>query len=81
MEKSYKVTKILEFAGFSKIRDEFTKEYFQNRLKLEELERLFSKLNSLELPISQNNCLIIEKILDFKDNKEFIDSLFYNLKK
>ena len=70
----------LEFARFSKIRDEFTKEYFQNRLKLEELERLFSKLNSLELPISQNNCLIIEKILDFKDNKEFIDSLFYNLK-
>ena len=41
MEKSYKVTKIFEFARFSKIRDEFTKEYFQNRLKLEELERLF----------------------------------------
>ena len=79
-EISKKSQSFLEFARFSKIREEFIKEYFQNKLKLEELKKLFSGLNSLDLPISKNNCLIIEKIIDLKDNEDFVKSFFSNLR-
>ena len=79
-KKEAKVEKRITF-GMKKINNMCSSgAHYLDWEEIEELERLFSKLNSLELPISQNNCLIIEKILDFKDNKEFIDSLLYNLK-
>ena len=34
----------------------------------------------LNLPISENNCLVIKDVVDLKNNREFIESFFYNLK-
>ena len=34
----------------------------------------------MNLPISGNNCLIIEEVLDFKDNKLFIRNFLDNLR-
>ena len=69
------------FLRFARIRDEFIINYFQNKLNLIELNNIFNQLDSLDLPISIDNCLIIKEVLDLKDNEEFIESFFNNLKK
>ena len=51
------------FFRFSRIRDEFIINYFQNKLNINELKNLFKKFDNLNLPISENNCLIINEIL------------------
>ena len=71
---------ILNFYRFSRIRDEFIYNYFRNKLSVEEIENIFMNLSELNLPISENNCLVISKIINFKDNKEFINNFFFNLK-
>ena len=32
------------------------------------------------MPISDSNCLIISEVIDLKDNEEFIENFFINLK-
>lgn len=71
---------VKNFIRFLKIRDEFTVNYFQNNLNIEEVQNLFNSLVSLKLPISNNNCLIIKEILDLKNNIEFIKSYIDSLK-
>ena len=71
---------VKNFFRFSRIRDEFIINYFQNKLEIRELEILFKELDSLNLPISIDNCLIIKEIIDLKDNEDFIKSFYYNLK-
>ena len=67
------------FLRFSRIRDEFIINYFQNKLNLIELNNIFNQFDSLDLPISIDNCLIIKEVVDLKDNEEFIESFFNNL--
>ena len=69
----------LNFYRFSRIRDEFIYNYFRNELSVEEIKKIFKELSELNLPISENNCLVIKDILDLKSNSEFIDN-FFNLK-
>ena len=71
---------VINFFRFSRIRDEFLINYFQNKLQLSELGNLFKELDSLNLPISIDNCLIIKDIIDLRENKEFIENVYYNLK-
>ena len=79
-DTSYKDSNVKNFYRFSKIRGEFIVDYFNNKLSLQEIEYIFSKLENLNLPISKNNCLIIEKVIDLKRNKDFIINFFNNLK-
>ena len=69
-----------KFLRFSKIRDEFIINYFKNRLNVAEIENVLNQLDSLNLPVSLNDCLLIEEVVDLKKNKEFVNSFFYNLK-
>ena len=71
---------VRNFYRFIKLRDEFIINYFKNELKNKEIEVVFNRLENLNLPVSVNNCLIIEKIIDLKDNTNFIDNFLYNLK-
>ena len=79
-QSSYENDGIKNFLRFSRIRDEFIINYFQNKLELIELNNLFKNLDALELPISDNNCLIINEIVDLKDNEKFIENFYKNLK-
>ena len=79
-ENSIKEEGTRNFLRFSRIRDEFIINYFQNKLNLIELNNIFNQFDSLDLPISIDNCLIIKEVLDLKDNEEFIESFFNNLK-
>ena len=71
---------IKEFIRFSKIRDEFIINYFRNELKVEEVKNIFKNLDNLNLPISDNNCLLIKEIINLQSNTEFIENFFNNLK-
>lgn len=71
---------VLNFYRFSRIRDEFIYNYFRNELSIDEIENIFKNSNELNLPISENNCLVINEIINFNDNKEFINNFFFNLK-
>ena len=80
LEDSFENDGVKNFFRFSRIRDEFILNYFQNKLELIELNNLFKNLDSLELPISDNNCLIINDIVDLKDNEKFVENFYKNLK-
>ena len=71
---------VINFYRFIKIRDEFIINYFKNNLVNNEIENIFEKLENLNLPLSTNDCLLIDKIVDLKDNIEFIDNFLFNLK-
>ena len=77
---TFKNLTVRNFYRFSKIRNEFIINYFQNNLTVEEIENLFFKLDNLDLPISKGECLIIEKVIDLKRNKNFIDNFYKNIK-
>ena len=71
---------VKDFYRFFRIRDEFIIDYFNNRLKIDEVKNIFKRLNNLNLPVSVNNCLIVKEVIDLKDNDEFIENFIYNLK-
>lgn len=73
-------SEVKDFYRFSRIRDEFIIDYFNNRLKIDEVKNIFKRLNNLNLPVSVNNCLIVKEVIDLKDNDEFIENFIYNLK-
>lgn len=69
-----------DFIRLLRIKNEFTLEYFNNQFDISDLKIFFDSFDKLELPISENNCLIIEKIINLKNNEEFIKNFFMNLK-
>ena len=71
---------LLDFIRFQKIRNEFISDYFQNIFSIEDLKIIFANFDSIKLPISKNNCLTIEKLHEFKNDKNFIESFFKLLK-
>ena len=68
------------FIRFSKIRNEFIINYFKNELNTKELKELFVNIDSLKLPISNNDCLIINKVINLQHNDEFVKSFYNKLK-
>lgn len=68
------------FIRFSKIRNEFIINYFKNELNTKELKELFVNIDNLKLPISNNDCLIINKVINLQHNDEFVKSFYNKLK-
>ena len=79
-EKITKDLNLFNFIRFQKIRNEFISEYFKNKFDIKDLEIIFSNTNNLRIPISKNNCLTIDKIHIFNNEKNFIRSFYNNLK-
>ncbi len=77
---SLKNENIRDFLRFTKIRNEFIINYFKNNLNSNELANIFKNIENLNLPVSNNDCLIINEILNLKHNSDFIDG-FYNILK
>lgn len=68
------------FYRFLILRQEYSVSYFNNSIVLEEFFEIFSKVKSLKLPISKDNCMTIDQVIELKDNNEFIENIFNNLK-
>jgi hypothetical protein len=71
---------IKDYLRFQKIRNEFISDYFQNDFNIEDLKLIFLSMNELELPISKNNCLTIDKMQGFNEDKYFLNNFFENFK-
>ena len=71
---------MLNFIRFQKIRNEFISEYFKNSFDIEDLEIIFSNFNNLQIPISKNKCLTIDKFYNAENDKYLIKKFFEVLK-
>lgn len=79
-DKNFKNENVRDFLRFTKIRNEFIINYFKNNLDSKELKYIFENIEDLNLPISDKDCLIINKVLNLKNNSEFIEGFFNILK-
>ena len=70
----------LEILRYQSLFSLYKKEYFENEFLKSDLKNIFLRMNKLELPLSVNNCNTIEKITDFKNNDQFVDIFFNNIK-
>lgn len=70
---------ILDINRYFKTRIEFVYNYIKNDFKKNDLENIFDSFSNLNLPLSNNNCLTIIKIVDLKYNTEFINIFYKNL--
>ncbi len=77
---SLKDENIRDFLRFIKIRNEFIVNYFKNNLDSKELAYIFEDIENLNLPVSNNDCLIINEVLNLKKNNDFIEGFFNILK-
>ena len=71
----------LDFIRYLKIQEEFILEYYNNDFNIEDLKLVLNKFDQIQLPISNNNCLTILKQQNFKNDGNFINNLFNDLKK
>ena len=72
---------VLDILRYFKTKNEFIYSFFDTKFKYNDLEKIFQTFETLELPISNDNCFTIIKIVNLKNNKEFIDIFYNNLKK
>ena len=79
-EKIYNNALQRDFIRFFKIKNEFITEYFQNEFNINDLKLSFLELGEFKVPISKNNCLTIERLIDISDDQSFINSFYTNLK-
>ena len=72
---------VRDFIRYYKIKNEFIYEFYDKRFNIEDLKNIFNSFEKIELPISNNNCLTIFKIIDLKGNIDFLNNFYANLKK
>ena len=70
-----------DFLRFIKIRNQFISDYFLNEFTADDLKNVFFLLNELKLPISSNNCMLVESVIDLKKNDYFIQNFYENISK
>lgn len=80
-EENIKSQTVFDIIRYFKTRNEFVINYFKNNFSKSDLENVFRSFDNLNFPISNNNCLTMIKIIDLKNNKEFIDNFFTSIKK
>lgn len=79
-EENIKSQTVFDIIRYFKTRNEFVINYFKNNFSKSDLENVFRSFDNLNFPISNNNCLTMIKIIDLKNNKEFIDNFFTSIK-
>ena len=59
-----------DYDRFLIIKNELINEYYQNNFSLDELKLIFSEIADMNITLSTNNCLTIEKIINSKEIKQ-----------
>lgn len=78
-EQNIKSNTIIDIIRYFNIKNEFIYDYYYNFFDIEELGYLFNSFDEFELPISSNNCLTILKLINVKDNSEFVKTYYENI--
>lgn len=71
---------LYDFLRFQKIRSEFITDYYQNQFDIDDLKLIFTYFDELKLPLSENECFTIERLINLKDDEYFLNNFFYNFK-
>ena len=79
-EENIKSQTILDIIRYFRTRNEFVYDYLKLDFEQIDLENIFKSFLNLRLPISNNNCLTIIRLVDLKNNTDFVDVFFKNLK-
>ena len=79
-EEIFNNQNLLNYIRFQQIKNKFISEYFLNIFSIKDLEIIFENFYSIKLPISKNNCLTIEKLYEFSNDRSFIESFYKNIK-
>lgn len=79
-DEGLKSQTVHDIIRYFKTRNEFVYNYYKNNFEKNDLVNIFQTFKTLKLPISDNNCLTIIKLMDLKNNEEFIDTFFINFK-
>ena len=69
-----------DFLRYFKLRNEFILQYFNNELKIDDIEFTLSSFSELNMPLSNNGCRTINNYKNLKSNREFAEILYGNLK-
>ena len=78
-EQNIKSNTIIDIIRYFNIKNEFIYDYYYNFFDIEELRYLFNSFAEFELPISSNNCLTILKLINVKDNSQFVKTYYENI--
>ena len=70
----------LDLVRYTYIRNDFIKDYYQNKLILEDLTEAIKNTTNMRIPLSDNRCNTISLILDIKDIKNFDSTYFKKIK-
>ena len=79
-ENTIKDKNLRDFIRYSKIRNEFIINYFNNTFSQEDLELALRELNDLTFPLSKNGCMTIVEKKELSKNKLFIENLYSKFK-
>ena len=71
----------LDFIRYLKIQEGFILDYYNSEFNIGDLKLIIGKFHEIKLPISNNDCLTFLNQQDFKNDNEFINNLFNDLKK
>ncbi len=71
---------VLDTMRFFRTKNEFIYDYYYNNFQINDLKNVFGTFDNIKLPISENNCLTIVKLVDLKNNTEFSSEFFKSMK-
>jgi hypothetical protein len=80
-ENAIKDKNFRDFIRYSKIRNEFIINYFNNNFSQKDLELALRGLDDLTFPLSRNGCMTILEKKELSKNKLFIENLYLKFKK
>tara|TARA_B100000963_G_scaffold64102_1_gene52061 strand:- start:9098 stop:9715 length:618 start_codon:yes stop_codon:yes gene_type:complete len=72
---------IKDFMRYFKIKNEFIVEFYNTKFNITDLKNIFDSFEKIELPISKNKCLTFLRQVDLKENINFLDNFYLNLRK
>ena len=69
-----------DFYRFQILKNEFLSQYFIDSFNQKEFIFLINNSDQINIPLSENSCLTIHKVINLKENELIIEYLFENLK-
>ncbi len=79
-EKALDDKSLRDFIRYSKIRNEFIINYFNNKFSRKDLKLALKEFTNLTLPLSSNGCMTIFDEMELSKNELFIENLYLKFK-
>ncbi len=71
---------VVDFIRFQKIKNEFISEYYKNKFEINDLKKVLTSLTDFRIPISKNDCMTFDKVINLANEDQFVKKLYSYLK-